>query len=91
MASGTKVVEQAGTTMTTMVTNAKQINVYLSDISSASREQALGVTQVAAAVHALDEDTQQNAALVEQTTAASGALTQQAETLQHEIANFKVS
>lgn len=91
IASGTKVVEQAGTTMTTMVTNAKQINVYLSDISSASREQALGVTQVAAAVHALDEDTQQNAALVEQTTAASGALTQQAETLQHEIANFKVS
>ncbi|MDY7540603.1 methyl-accepting chemotaxis protein [Undibacterium sp. RTI2.1] len=91
IASGTKVVEQAGTTMTTMVTNAKQINVYLSDISSASREQALGVTQVAAAVHALDEDTQQNAALVEQTTAASGALTQQAETLQHEIANFKVA
>lgn len=89
--SGTKVVEKAGATMTMMVTNAKQINVYLSDISTASREQAVGVTQVGVAIHELDEDTQKNAALVEETTAASAALTQQAETLQQEIANFKVA
>jgi methyl-accepting chemotaxis protein len=89
--SGTVVVEQAGTTMTTMVGNAKQINEYLTDIAVASKEQSQGVSQVASAIHELDEHTQQNAALVEETSAASGALTQQAETLQKEIANFLVA
>jgi methyl-accepting chemotaxis protein len=91
IASGTAVVEQAGATMQTMVTNAKQINAYLNDISVAAREQAEGVGQVTIAIQTLDENTQQNAALVEETSAASSALTQQAATLQEEIANFKVA
>ena len=91
VASGSKIVENAGATMSEVVTSAKQINVYLSEIAVASNEQALGVKQASRAIQELDEHTQQNAALVEQTTAASGALSQQAETLQHEIANFKVA
>jgi len=90
IASGTSIVEQAGVTMQTMVTNAKQINVFLNDISTAANEQAAGVGQVGQSIQSLDEQTQQNAALVEETSAASGALTQQAETLQREIANFRV-
>ncbi|MFZ2999790.1 MAG: methyl-accepting chemotaxis protein [Undibacterium umbellatum] len=89
--SGTVVVEKAGTTMNTMVNNARQINEYLTEIANASKEQALGVSQVTTAINELDEHTQQNAALVEETAAAAGALTQQAETLQSEIANFIVA
>jgi len=90
IASGTSVVEQAGSTMLTMVNNAKQINLFLNDISNSASEQASGVAQVGQSIQSLDEQTQQNAALVEETTAASGALTQQAEILQREIANFRV-
>ncbi|TDK66443.1 methyl-accepting chemotaxis protein [Sapientia aquatica] len=91
IASGTSIVEQAGITMQTMVTNAKQINLFLSDIANSANEQAAGVGQVGQSIQSLDEQTQQNAALVEETSAASGALTQQADTLQREIANFRVA
>lgn len=91
IASGTIIVEKAGSTMATMVDNAKQINGYLNEISVAAKEQAEGVGQAARTIQELDESTQHNAALVEETSAASGALTQQAETLQHEIANFRVA
>nr|WP_315477190.1 methyl-accepting chemotaxis protein [uncultured Undibacterium sp.] len=91
IASGSAVVQQAGVTMNTMVTNAKQISLFLSDISVAAKEQATGVAQVGISISELDESTQSNAALVEETTAASGALTQQADVLQEEIANFRVA
>lgn len=90
ISSGTAVVEQAGSTMRTMVTNAQQINTYLNEISSAAKEEAEGVAQVTKAIQELDESTQSNAALVEETSAASASLTDQAQTLQGEIANFKV-
>jgi len=91
IASGSAVVQQAGVTMNTMVTNAKQISLFLSDISVAAKEQATGVAQVGRSISELDENTQSNSALVEETSAASGALTQQAEVLQEEIANFRVA
>ena len=77
--------------MSTMVSNAEQISQYLDEISVAAIEQSAGVSEVGMAIHALDEQTQQNAALVEETSAASAALTEQAEKLQQEIANFKVA
>jgi methyl-accepting chemotaxis protein len=89
--AGTQVVEGAGTTMTEVVTNARQINQFLSEISDAARAQAVGVDKVGQAIQQLDTNTQQNAALVEETMAAAGALSQQADTLQEEIANFKVA
>jgi methyl-accepting chemotaxis protein len=89
--SGTRVVESAGHTMQEVVTNAKQINQYLGDIANAAREQAQGVQQVGQSIHELDQSTQQNAALVEETTSAAAALRHQAEVLQGEIANFRVA
>jgi len=88
---GTRVVEAAGQTMTQVVTNAKQINTYLAEIAQACKEQALGVNEVGRAIQELDKNTQQNAALVEETNAASSALTSQADELQAEIANFRVA
>ena len=89
--SGTRIVENAGMTMKEVVTNARQINAFLGEISVAAREQAQSVDQVGQAIQALDKNTQQNAALVEETTAAAGTLRQQADTLQGEIANFRVA
>jgi methyl-accepting chemotaxis protein len=89
--AGTVVVADAGRTMTDVVTNARQINTFLSEIAIAAKEQAAGVVQVGQAIQELDRNTQQNAALVEQTTAAGASLTQQAEILQEEIGNFRVS
>ena len=89
--SGTRVIAGAGQTMTDVVTNARQINAFLGEIATAAREQANSVGQVGFSIQELDQNTQQNAALVEQTNAAAGALTSQADTLQAEIANFRVA
>jgi methyl-accepting chemotaxis protein len=89
--SGARVVEQAGNTMKEVVSNAGRINQFLQEISVACREQAVGVEEVGRAIQALDKGTQQNSALVEETASAAQALTQQADILQDEIANFRVA
>jgi methyl-accepting chemotaxis protein len=89
--SGTQVVEGAGQIMTDVVTNARQINVFLGEIATAAREQANSVGQVGMSIQELDKNTQQNAALVKQTNAAADTLNAQADTLQDEIANFRVA
>jgi methyl-accepting chemotaxis protein len=89
--SGTKVVEQAGGSMNEVVTNARQINQFLSEISVAAREQAQSVDSVGQSVQELDKSTQKNAALVEETTSAATVLATLATALQEEVANFKVA
>lgn len=89
--AGTQVVEGAGRTMKEMVTNANHINQLLSAVSLATNEQAKGVEEVVKAIHQLDSHTQQNAALVEQTSAAAGSLSEQATKLTGEIARFVVA
>lgn len=89
--SGTRVVEQAGSTMVNVVDNAKQVNALLNEIAVAAKEQASGVAQVVQAIQSLDQDTQQNSALVEETNAAAEALRAQADLLMQEIARFRVS
>jgi methyl-accepting chemotaxis protein len=89
--SGARVVQQAGQTMQEVVANADQINQFLHEISVACREQAQGVEEVGRAIQELDKGTQQNSALVEETASAADALTQQADVLQDEIANFRVA
>lgn len=91
VAAGTQIVEGAGKAMTEMVTNANQINTLLSEISIATKEQSRGVEEVVKAIHQLDSHTQQNAALVEQTSAAAGSLSEQATNLTGEIARFVVA
>jgi methyl-accepting chemotaxis protein len=72
------------------VSNAVQINTLLNEIAQASAEQAKGVRLVGHAVHDLDQDTQQNSALVEESSAASQGLRQQAMNLVDAVSNFKL-
>jgi methyl-accepting chemotaxis protein len=89
--SGTRVVEEAGMTMKEVVTNASQINQFLTESSVACREQAVRVEEASRAIADLDQGTQQNSALVEETASAAASLTSLADTLQEEIANFRVA
>jgi methyl-accepting chemotaxis protein len=87
---GSRVVADAGATMRDVVSNADKIAGLMGEISTATREQSTGVGQVGAAVHDLDQSTQQNAALVEQTAAATSALTDQARRLAAEVGFFRL-
>ena len=91
VSAGTEIVEGAGKAMTELVSNATQINTLLGEISVATSEQSRGVEEVVKAIHQLDAHTQQNAALVEETSAAAGALSEQAIGLTGEIARFRVA
>jgi methyl-accepting chemotaxis protein len=75
---GTALVDQVGTTMTEVVSNISRVTDIMGGISAGSSEQALGVAQVSEAINSLDQTTQQNAALVEQMTAAADGLKMQA-------------
>jgi methyl-accepting chemotaxis protein len=87
---GNRIAADAGATIRQIVTNADKINGLMTQISTATREQSAGVAQVGAAVHELDRSTQQNAALVEETSAASSALSEQASRLAQEVSFFKL-
>jgi methyl-accepting chemotaxis protein len=88
--SGTRVVADAGTTIGVIVNNADRIAQMMGAISAATREQSGGVGQVGAAVQELDQATQQNAALVEQTAAAVLTLSAQADRLAQEVSFFRI-
>jgi methyl-accepting chemotaxis protein len=88
---GTSLVDQAGVTMTEVVSSIKRVTDIVGEISAASNEQALGVSQVGEAVTHMDQATQQNAALVEQMAAAASGLKSQAQDLVHVVAAFRLS
>ena len=90
ISQGTTVVEGAGIHISELVANAKQINVFLEEIAEATRTQALEVDEVVHAISQLDAHTQQNAALVEESSASAESLNEQATHLTHEIARFRV-
>jgi methyl-accepting chemotaxis protein len=85
---GTRVVQAAGDTMTQMVRNTEAMSALLVDVSTAAAEQTRGVTEVSASVAQLDQDTQRNAALVEQTTAAAISMNQMASKLAEAAERF---
>jgi aerotaxis receptor len=86
---GTVLVDQAGVTMTEVVSSIRSVTELMSQITIASNEQAQGVAQVGEAVTLLDQNTQQNAALVEQSAAAAASLQHQAEQLVSAVKVFK--
>ena len=86
---GTSLVDQAGSTMTEVVSAIRRVTDIMAEISSASSEQAAGVSQVGEAVTQMDQVTQQNAALVEQMAAAASSLKSQAQDLVQVVASFK--
>ncbi|WP_034296577.1 methyl-accepting chemotaxis protein [Herbaspirillum sp. RV1423] len=88
--SGSKLVQQAGTTMSDIVSSVQKVTDIVGEIASASEEQSNGISQVNQAVSQMDDVTQQNAALVEEAAAAAQALQDQAETLEQVVSVFKL-
>jgi methyl-accepting chemotaxis protein len=88
---GTALVDHAGATMTDVVSSIKRVTDIVSEISVASTEQSAGVVQVAHAVGQMDQVTQQNAALVEESAAAAESLKAQALELVQLVAVFKLA
>jgi methyl-accepting chemotaxis protein len=88
---GTSLVDQAGRTMEEIVGAIGRVSAIVSEISSASVEQSSGVNRVCTAVTQMDQATQQNAALVEQSAAAAEGLKQQALQLVQAVAVFRLA
>ncbi len=87
---GTVLVDKAGTTMTDVVASIRRVTDIMGEISAASSEQSAGVAQVGEAVTQMDQATQQNAALVEESSAAADGLRAQAQQLVEVVAVFKL-
>ena len=87
---GSALVDQAGNTMGEVVASIRRVTDIVGEISAASREQSEGVSQVGEAVTQMDQATQQNAALVEESAAASQSLKQQAAQLVDAVAAFRL-
>ena len=87
---GTTLVDNAGATMTEVVNSIRRVTAIMGEISAASNEQSLGVSQVGEAVTQMDQVTQQNAALVEEMAAAASSLNSQAHELVQTVAIFKL-
>lgn len=87
--AGSRLVEQAGTTMGEVVTSVRQLSGIIAEIANASHEQSAGIQQVNEAIEQMDQVTQQNAALVEESAAAAEAMREQAAALQQTVSIFK--
>ncbi len=88
---GSKLVDQAGTTMDEVVNSIRLVNDIMAEITAASQEQSLGIAQVNDAVIQMDNVTQQNAALVEEAAAAAGSMQDQAKKLTQVVSVFKIN
>jgi methyl-accepting chemotaxis protein len=87
---GSKLVNKSGETLDEIVNSVKKVTDIIAEISASSQEQASGIDEVNKAVLQMDENTQQNAALVEQAAAASQSMNQEANELTKQIGFFKV-
>jgi methyl-accepting chemotaxis protein len=87
---GSVLVTQSGQTLEKIVASVKKVSDIVAEIAAASREQSSGIEQVNRAVMQMDELTQQNAALVEQATAASQAMAEQVRGLNEMLARYRV-
>jgi methyl-accepting chemotaxis protein len=87
---GTKLVDDSGKVLAEIVMRVKKVTDVMAEIASSSREQASGIEQVNKAITMMDDVTQQNAALVEEASAAAQALTDQASNLTQLIARYRV-
>jgi methyl-accepting chemotaxis protein len=88
---GTLQVGQAGQTMDEIVSAIRRVAAIVTEISAASAEQSAGVNAVGQAVSQMDQATQQNAALVEESAASAASLTQQAQQLVGTVAAFRLA
>lgn len=87
---GAQLVDQAGTTMTDIMESVRRVTHIVGEIAAANQGQASGIDQISAAIVQIDHMTQQNAALVEETTAAAQLLQEQAGKLAKTVTVFKL-
>ncbi len=88
--SGSKLVQDAGTSMVEILTSVQRVSDIIGEISAASSEQSQGIGTVNQSVNQLDQMTQQNAALVEESAAAAESLKEQATRLASAVSAFKL-
>jgi methyl-accepting chemotaxis protein len=88
--NGARQVQEAGSTMSEIVGSVRRVNDIIGEITSAASKQSHGIGHVNTAVDQLDQMTQQNAALVEQSAAAAESLKDQAHRLMELVATFKL-
>jgi methyl-accepting chemotaxis protein len=88
--AGSKLVAQAGTTMSDVVNSVQRVTDIVGEITSASQEQSTGIEQINLAITQMDEVTQQNAALVEEAAAAAQSMQELASKLSEVVSVFKL-
>ena len=88
--NGSKLVANAGQTMTEVVDQVRQVSDLMAEITVASKEQSIGISQVGLAVAQLDEMTQQNATMVEQNSTAAISMSDQAQRLVDAVKVFSI-
>ena len=89
--SGSRLVNEAGASMTEIVARVERVNAIINEIAHAAGEQSSGIGQVNLAVTQLDQMTQQNAALVEESAAAAESLKEQARCLSDVVQVFRLA
>ncbi|MFN3886753.1 MAG: methyl-accepting chemotaxis protein [Aquabacterium sp.] len=87
---GATLVQEAGRTMDGIVQAITRVNEIVREINTASQEQSAGIGQVGLAIEQMDQVTQQNAALVQQSAAAAGSMRQRADELVQAVAAFRL-
>ena len=88
---GSRLVADAGKTMTEIVGSVQRVSDIIGEITATSSEQSDGISQVSGSVRDLDQMTQQNSALVEQSAAAAESLKEQAHKLTHMVDAFRLT
>ena len=88
--TGTAIVRKAGTTIEEIVNSSERVNQLLGEVATGAREQSLGISQIGQAVQELDQMTQQNAALVEETAGSAAAMSELAKALADEVSRFRL-
>jgi methyl-accepting chemotaxis protein len=88
--SGVKLVTATGEALTLIQGHVVKINEHVHSIATAAKEQSTGLSEVSTAVNEMDQVTQQNAAMVEESTAATNRLAEEAANLARLIARFKL-
>jgi methyl-accepting chemotaxis protein len=89
--AGSRLVDQAGSTMEEVVQSVKRVADIIGEIAAASEEQRAGIEQVNGAIVQMDQGTQQNAALVEEAAAAAEAMREQAAALARLVGTFQLA
>jgi methyl-accepting chemotaxis protein len=90
VANGVTLVTETGKALQHIVESVHAVGVNVNSIAEGSREQATGLKEINSAVNIMDQSTQQNAAMVEESTAASHSLAKEAEDLFHLISRFEI-